>query len=143
MKTSSTTIGVRAIRPDSVSSSGVSTSGVSTNGVSSGGVSTNGAASPIGRAAEPRRQPVGLVPDELPRQFVLYRHADISGVSGVGVVCWGTAYADGKAVTRWRGMDSGISQISVWDHWEEVIRIHGHDGATELIWLDTGSWYPS
>lgn len=88
-------------------------------------------------ASRPLQGPVPIAPDELPRQFVLYRHTDVSGVSGTGVVAWGTAYADGKAVTRWRGTTTGIGQITVWDHIEDILGVHGHDGATELIWLDT------
>jgi len=73
---------------------------------------------------------------DLPRLFVLHRHADVTGRSGIGVVAVGVMFADGKAVTRWRGVTTGVHQISVWESLDEVEAIHGHDGNTEIVWLD-------
>lgn len=85
------------------------------------------------------------------RRFELHRDTDISGVSGVGVVAEGVLFsptahdhaeaaltgrpAEGKVVVQWltawptsvvwhdRGVDS-------------VQEIHGHAGATRIVWLD-------
>lgn len=73
---------------------------------------------------------------DIPRLFVLNRRADVTGRSGTGVVALGVMFTDGKAVTRWRGTTTGVHQISVWDSLDEVIEIHGHDGSTEIVWLD-------
>lgn len=70
------------------------------------------------------------------RPFVLYRWHDGTGVSGTGPVAFGIAWPDGRAVTRWSGATTGVQQISVWDSVEEIRRIHGHGGRTELRWLD-------
>lgn len=86
---------------------------------------------------------VGVAPVELlshapdePRRFFLHRWADASGVSGTGRVAYGVAWPDGRAITRWIGSGTGVSQICVWDSIDEILRIHGHGGATELHWLD-------
>jgi hypothetical protein len=71
-----------------------------------------------------------------PRRFRLMRHTDISGVSGTGLVAHGVQFPDGSVVTRWNGV---IAQTSVWASLEEVVAIHGHDGATEVEWLDPGA----
>lgn len=67
------------------------------------------------------------------RRFQLVRHIDVSGVSGTGVVCHGVQFPDGRVVTAW---NAAISQICVWSRLEDVLAIHGHNGATELEWID-------
>ncbi|BDH04874.1 hypothetical protein [Streptomyces seoulensis] len=75
------------------------------------------------------------------RRFVLRRHRDISGVSGVGDVADGVLWPDGTAVVRWRGEDPSTV------HWDRgrtsVDRIHGHGGATEIVWLDQDDEQPT
>lgn len=82
--------------------------------------------------------PVELLPHESqqPRRFYLHRWADASGVSGTGRIAYGVAWPDGRAITRWIGSVTGVSQICVWDSVDEILAIHGHGGATELHWLD-------
>ncbi|GGQ81115.1 hypothetical protein [Streptomyces flaveolus] len=69
-----------------------------------------------------------------PRRFVLRRHTDISGVSGTGDVADGVLWPDGTAAIRWRGEHPSTV------HWDRgrvsVEHIHGHQGATEIVWLD-------
>jgi hypothetical protein len=68
-------------------------------------------------------------------RFVLERHTDVSGVSGVGVVAEGIQFSDGVVALRWLGgnptsvvfHDNGI---------ESVKAIHGHNGATQIVWVD-------
>lgn len=65
------------------------------------------------------------------RTFKLVRKEDISGISGVGHVANGCLFPDGKVVTRW---NSEIAQTCVWDSLEHMEMVHGHNGATEIVW---------
>lgn len=67
------------------------------------------------------------------RRFRLIRHEDASGVSGTGVVALGAEYPTGKCVMEWTR--AGHS-MSIYDSVEILINIHGHDGDTELVWVD-------
>lgn len=68
------------------------------------------------------------------RRFLLRRHQDISGVSGVGDVADGVLWPDGTAVVRWRGDNPSTVH---WDRGRASVElIHGHGGATEIVWLD-------
>jgi hypothetical protein len=63
-------------------------------------------------------------------RFELHRHHDVSGISGTGVVAEGIVFSDGTAVLHWLGeWNSTVVHKSV----EQVIAVHGHSGATELI----------
>jgi hypothetical protein len=68
------------------------------------------------------------------RRFVLRRHHDVSGISGLGDVADGVLWPDGTASIRWRGEHPSVV------HWDRgrlsVEHIHGHQGATEIVWLD-------
>lgn len=67
------------------------------------------------------------------RRFHLVRDQDISGISGLGHVADGVLFDDGKVVTRWR---AAIAQACVWDSIEHVEAVHGHHGATRIVWID-------
>jgi hypothetical protein len=82
------------------------------------------------------------------QQFHLMRHRDLSGVSGAGVVADGVRFAgpwtfdfpDGLLVMapgwcelRWRG---DRRSTSLWQSIDTMMSVHGHDGATELVWED-------
>lgn len=69
----------------------------------------------------------------VPRCFELFRHRDISGVSGTGPVAQGVQFTDGSVALRWPGADPSTA---VWPSVEAVLKIHGHSGATEVRWLD-------
>lgn len=75
----------------------------------------------------------------IPRVFELFRHRDISGVSGTGVVAEGVQFSDGSVALRWPGANPSTA---VWPSIESVLRIHGHSGATEVRWLDAPSVEP-
>lgn len=64
------------------------------------------------------------------RTFVLQRDVDVSGVSGTGVVAEGVEFSDGSAVVHWLGEHSSTV---VWPSIESVERIHGHGGATRIV----------
>lgn len=69
-----------------------------------------------------------------PRRFRLVRDHDVSGVSGLGVVAHGVQFADGAVVTRW---DAEIAQTCVWASIADVEHVHGHGGATRIVWIDS------
>jgi hypothetical protein len=67
------------------------------------------------------------------RRFVLRRHTDVSGVSGTGVVAEGVVFTDGTTAVRWL---SSRSSTVIWSSIEDVRAVHGHAGATEIVWWD-------
>jgi len=69
----------------------------------------------------------------LPRRFELYRHKDISGISGTGVIAYGCEYPGGIVTLCWV---SPHPSVVIWTSIEDMMKIHGHDGATELLWID-------
>lgn len=69
------------------------------------------------------------------RRFVLQRHVDETGVSGTGVVAEGVEFTNGVVALSW------VSQFPtsvVFHHRgiESVKAIHGHNGNTEIVFLD-------
>ncbi|MCL8026324.1 hypothetical protein [Nocardioides bruguierae] len=68
------------------------------------------------------------------RRFELHRDVDVSGISGTGVVAEGVAFTDGSAVLRWT---AGVHHSTVvWPDIASVEIIHGHGGATRVLWID-------
>ncbi|WP_378735372.1 hypothetical protein [Nocardia brasiliensis] len=65
------------------------------------------------------------------RTFEFQRDADVTGVSGTGVVADGVTFDDGVTVVRWRGERRSTV---VWPSVEDAIAVHGHDGATRLVY---------
>lgn len=59
--------------------------------------------------------------------FQLVRNQDLTGVSGTGVVAWGTQYPNGKCTISWL---HDLSCIGVYDTLDDLIAIHGHGGNT-------------
>lgn len=68
-----------------------------------------------------------------PRRFQLFRHQDVSGVSGVGVVAFGTIYPSGLVTLCWLGEHPSVT---TWGSLTDLLAVHGHDGATEIVWID-------
>lgn len=68
------------------------------------------------------------------RRFELQRDVDVSGVSGTGVVAEGVVFSDGAAAVRWIAGEH--RSTVVWDDVESVEAIHGHGGATRIVWQD-------
>ena len=64
------------------------------------------------------------------RTFHLFRHEDVSGVSGVGIVAEGLIFSTGKVVIQWT---TDHHSIVIYDSLEDAIAIHGHGGKTEFI----------
>lgn len=63
--------------------------------------------------------------------FVLRRDEDHTGVSGTGVVAEGVRFTDGTVVLRWRGAHASTV---VWSALDDAVAVHGHDGATRVVW---------
>ena len=72
-----------------------------------------------------------------PKRFILYRRQDATGVSGTGVVATGVVWPDGHAALRWKADDhEAVSSTSVWSSVADMMRVHGHGGLSEIIYLD-------
>jgi hypothetical protein len=68
------------------------------------------------------------------RRFHLEREVDVSGISGTGRVAEGVLFSNGRVAISWQ---AGPHQSTVvWDDIEDVVAIHGHGGATQIVWDD-------
>jgi len=63
--------------------------------------------------------------------FSLVRKEDITGISGVGKVAQGIQFDSGRCVIEWL---TSVNSISVYQSIDDVIAIHGHNGATVIEW---------
>lgn len=63
--------------------------------------------------------------------FHLERKEDVNRVSGTGRVAEGVEFSDGVIAMRWL---SGTATTVVFDCIEHVVQIHGHGGATTVVW---------
>ena len=70
---------------------------------------------------------------DAPRRFELHRHEDGTGVSGTGVIAEGVLFSDGTAAMRWR---TETKSTVLYADMEDLKKVHGHDGKTEVVWLD-------
>ena len=84
------------------------------------------------------------------RRFELHRDQDVSGISGTGVVADGVEFPDpftvefpdgvreelpaGWVRLTWRGE---LSSTVLWASADVAEKVHGHNGATRLVWADT------
>jgi hypothetical protein len=73
------------------------------------------------------------------RRFVVVRNVDHTGVSGTGYVADGVEWADGHVTLRWFGEHSSTVGWSSLDH---AIAVHGHDGATQFVFVDDENGEP-
>lgn len=75
------------------------------------------------------------VPALRARRFKLVRHTDVSGVSGTGIVAEGVQWSDGSVALHWHGQ---FPTTVVWERGGimGVLAIHGHHGASEIVWDD-------
>lgn len=67
-----------------------------------------------------------------PQPFVLYREHDVSGISGTGIVAEGYEFTDGTVVIHWIAGEHHSTVI--WDSMASVEAIHGHNGATRIVY---------
>jgi len=69
------------------------------------------------------------------RAFQLHRATDVTGVSGTGIVAEGVEFTDGTVALRWIGKNP--TSVVFHDHGIESVRtIHGHDGLTDVRFVD-------
>lgn len=68
------------------------------------------------------------------RTFYLEREQDVTGISGTGRVAEGVQFSDGVVAIRW--IVGEHRSTVVWPNVEAVEAIHGHGGATRLVWND-------
>jgi len=71
---------------------------------------------------------------DLPRNFRLIRDVDVSNVSGTGHVADGVIFSDGEAAVHFLGKWSTTTPHP--DGIESVQAIHGHGGATRIVYID-------
>lgn len=76
------------------------------------------------------------VPSPIGKRFFLKRTEDVSGVSGTGRVAFGIQMPSGKVVIEWL---TATSSEGIYNSVEECIHIHGHEGSTEIEWIDSVS----
>lgn len=67
------------------------------------------------------------------RLFVFNRIEDKSGISGIGIVAEGVQFSNGKCVITWL---TEHTSTAIYDCIEDIEAIHGHDGKTQIMWLD-------
>ena len=75
------------------------------------------------------------------RRFHLHRRSGITGISGTGTVAEGIQFSDGTVVLRWLTVgtarpDHVRPTTVIHDDIVSVLGLHGHNGATEVIWDD-------
>ena len=78
------------------------------------------------------------------KRFVLRRTVDVTGLSGTGIVAQGVEFSDGVCVVRWlaagvsvTNRERGVQPTTVVH--PDIVRIealHGHNGATQIEWVD-------
>lgn len=69
------------------------------------------------------------------KRFELHRTTDVSGISGTGTVAEGVAFTDGTVVLRWK--TEWPTSVVFHDRGIEAVQaVHGHGGATRIVWLD-------
>jgi len=78
------------------------------------------------------------------RRFKLVRYEDNTGTSGTGVVAWGVEYPDGAVHMQWdndnnpdlQTESNGCAFKPAPDGIEATREIHGHEGRTEIKFID-------
>lgn len=68
------------------------------------------------------------------RTFILHRESDVTGVSGTGVVAEGVQFSDGSVALHWAVGERENRSTVVYASIEAVEAVHGHAGATKIIW---------
>jgi len=67
------------------------------------------------------------------RKFHLVRHVDVHGISGTGHVAEGVVFSDGTVAMRWL---TATASSTFFNSVEDLLIIHGHQGATTVKWLE-------
>jgi hypothetical protein len=67
------------------------------------------------------------------RRFQFKRNEDETGISGTGIVAEGVVLTGGRTVVNWL---TKYPTTSIYDSFADAEFLHGHDGKTEIVWLD-------
>lgn len=67
------------------------------------------------------------------RRFVLRRVVDSTGISGTGIVAEGVQFSTGWIALTWLSQWTSVVFYTSIQH---VIQIHGHEGRTQIVWID-------
>lgn len=67
------------------------------------------------------------------KRFQLHRKQDATGVSGTGIVAEGVVFSTGWVALTWL---TQVNSIVFYPAIENVQYIHGHNGMTEIVYLD-------
>lgn len=73
------------------------------------------------------------------RRFVFNRKIDVTGISGTGVRVEGVVFSDGWGVSHWLDLPPMCQpKTEVWHKpgIDPLVQISGHNGASEVVWLD-------
>lgn len=70
------------------------------------------------------------------KRFYLQRNVDASGVSGTGKVAEGCQFDTGWCALVWL---TAQSSLCYYPDIDTLVAIHGHQGATQLKWIDDES----
>jgi hypothetical protein len=65
----------------------------------------------------------------IPRIFKLWRLADETGISGVGLIAEGALFSDGTCALRWL---TTHASTAVYKDLATLVAIHGHGGTTQV-----------
>lgn len=65
--------------------------------------------------------------------FRLNRIIDETGISGTGYVAEGVQFTSGKVVLQWL---TETSSTTFFSSIEDVEKVHGHGGLTQIEWID-------
>jgi hypothetical protein len=66
------------------------------------------------------------------KHFYLNRMKDISGISGTGRIAEGFVFDNGVVAMTWL---TKYTSTSIYRSIDDVEKIHGHEGATEVVWV--------
>lgn len=67
------------------------------------------------------------------RRFYLNRKEDETGVSGTGIIAEGVEFSNKRIALTWK---TQYTSYVFYDSIKDVEHIHGHNGKTELVWID-------
>ena len=67
------------------------------------------------------------------RRFHFNRTEDTSGISGTGRVAEGVLFDNGLISLSWLSLHKCVN---IYASYAEMMAVHGHDGDTELVWID-------
>lgn len=70
------------------------------------------------------------------RRFHFNRINDASGVSGTGRVAEGVLFDSGLIALSWNSLHKCVCMYT---SAAEMMAVHGHEGQTELVWIDSDS----